>query len=125
MPHGNQVLRKSLRRLAKSGAAIIIIRDNPRARANFDQCLMNETLPERCNRDRSEAVPTGLDIAAVRSLRESVDIFDFTDEICVPRVCPVMKGARVIYQDSHHLTATFTRTLTAHFERALGRDDAR
>ncbi|CAN5728952.1 hypothetical protein BH23CHL8_BH23CHL8_04370 [soil metagenome] len=47
---------------------------------------------------------------------------DFGDIICTQRgSCPVVNRNRIIYRDTHHLTATFSRWLAPAMERALVR----
>jgi hypothetical protein len=38
-------------------------------------------------------------------------LVDMTDRICTPEVCPGVIDGMVTYRDSHHLTATFARSL--------------
>jgi hypothetical protein len=47
---------------------------------------------------------------------------DFGDVICTQRgSCPVVNRNRIIFRDTHHLTATFSRWLAPAMERALER----
>jgi hypothetical protein len=49
--------------------------------------------------------------AAARIL--NVKIIDFSEYFCDAEHCPVMIGGILAYRDSHHMTATFSRTLSA------------
>jgi hypothetical protein len=102
-----------------------MIRDNPYPGENVPSCLSaNAEKPSACAYSRESH--TGRDAPLyqqelrARPPGDVVHYVDFTDAICPSDPCPVIspRGA-VIFQDSHHLTATFARELTGTVERAL------
>jgi hypothetical protein len=42
---------------------------------------------------------------------ENVHFLDLTDYLCDPHYCPAVVGNVLVYYDSHHITATYSRTL--------------
>jgi hypothetical protein len=46
-------------------------------------------------------------------------VVDLTASLCVRGLCPAVSDGMVVYRDSHHLTATFSRSLAPVLDRAL------
>jgi peptidoglycan/LPS O-acetylase OafA/YrhL len=105
-------LTRTLLRLQAAGVPVVLIRDTPRARADVLDCLYSAPSPDTCERPRAEALAqTAADLRAAQAT--GTPVWDFGDDICGPRACPVlMAGAqRAVYRDETHLTATFAASL--------------
>lgn len=62
-----------------------------------------------CLPSRQKVLPQDNLYAAAKIL--NVKTLDFSDYFCDANRCPVMIGGVLVYRDSHHMTATFARTL--------------
>jgi len=45
---------------------------------------------------------------------------DMSDAVCRPDICRAVEGNVLLYHDSHHLSATYMRTMTAELGRQVG-----
>ncbi len=51
--------------------------------------------------------------------QEGDPVLDLNNRICTPVECPSVIGDVLVYRDDHHLTATYSRTLTPFVENRL------
>ncbi len=102
----------------------VVIADVPYPKLDVPACLSKNL------RDiRPCAVPSYYRAAGGSPGRERVAarlsdgaFLDFGDVICTARgACPVVNRDRIIFRDTHHMTATFSRWLAPAMERALVR----
>jgi peptidoglycan/LPS O-acetylase OafA/YrhL len=70
-----------------------------------------------CVSDRSIAFRPDLTLAAAERL--NIPTLDFSDDFCRTSDCPSIIGGVFVYRDSHHMTATFARTLAESMESKL------
>ena len=101
--------------LLTAGKRVIVLRDTPNAGAmNVPQCIAaNPGVVDPCTVPRAEALVPDADdpqVVAAKSL-PAVDLIDLTSEFCDPTTCHTLIGGLVVYFDSHHMTATFSRTM--------------
>jgi len=108
-----------------SGARILVIRDTPRFAGPTDdpvRCLAREEgRIGECvvSRDRALKAPDeDPALVAMRSAPAGTHLVDMTDSICNPHACDPVVGGVLVLRDSHHLTATYARTLAP----VLGRE---
>ncbi|RNL86983.1 acyltransferase family protein [Halostreptopolyspora alba] len=92
---------------------IVAIRDTPKSLARIPECVDRHTDDlHECARPESEALseddPQEL---AVAEYDAPADLVDLTDRFCVDENCPPVVGNVLVYRDSHHLTATYSRLL--------------
>jgi peptidoglycan/LPS O-acetylase OafA/YrhL len=106
-------LAESWRALLASGIPVLAIKDTPWMGANIPDCLSKPgAQPDDCARPRTKAVgfrPDPMDIGA--KLVPRVTLLDVSSGICGPSMCEPVVGNVLVWRDSHHLTATFSRTL--------------
>lgn len=118
-------LERTLKRLQRSGAVVVVISDTPRPRPDIMECLSSTPDERKCEISRPEATAgLGLDMRAAG--RTGVAVWDFADQICPGGRCPVVAGVPplLVYRDSNHLTASFVRSLAPQVEqrwRQMGR----
>ncbi|MGB3490781.1 MAG: acyltransferase family protein [Xanthobacteraceae bacterium] len=103
--------RQTLRELDKIGSATVVVHDNPKLLKSYADCLSYRT---DCGNTRSNALG-GMD----DDLPGNVQILDFNDSICNGSWCPAEKNGTIIYQDEHHLTASYAATFWDDFLRVL------
>ncbi|MFT4188341.1 MAG: acyltransferase family protein [Aeromicrobium sp.] len=114
----NEGTYAALEHIVSLGATVVTLRDNPRFETAPADCLAatrTVDAPE-CVRLRSEVyAPVSPGLAAP----PGVVHLDTADLFCGPEVCPVVTGRVLMYRDSHHLTATYARTLGPELEDML------
>ncbi|WP_243418343.1 acyltransferase family protein [Actinomycetospora cinnamomea] len=101
-------------RLDGLGIPVLAVRDNPRYDHRPSECL------ERHGRGAPECeVPRGDLLAAdpPYALRDDVPsgvaFLDLSNEICTPATCPPEIGNVLVYLDDNHLSASYSRTMSA------------
>ncbi|MGK2882479.1 MAG: acyltransferase family protein [Mycobacterium sp.] len=112
--------------LSENNIPILAMRDTPwilnENRKPFEpaDCLAEGGNAVSCGMRRSEALsdrnPT-LDWVARFPLLNPLDV---SDAICRADVCRAIEGNVLVYHDSHHLTATYMRTLAPEIGRQIG-----
>lgn len=109
--------RNTLRRLTSAGVHVWVIRDIPKADDDYRACLLTNL---NCATPRKQALAyPAIEVEVAREFGALVKVLDFTDEICDPSRCPVIRDGVVVYQDSHHLTATYAATFAPQFAALL------
>jgi hypothetical protein len=82
-------------------------------------CLASGNDATSCGMARSVVLdknnPTLKYVAQIPLLRP----LDLSDALCRPTVCRVVEGNVLIYHDSHHLSATYVRTMTPELGRQI------
>ena len=92
---------------------------SPRPRFHVPNCIARHSEDlSACDRLRKSLVdipgwPDPLVLAA--SDMASVYLLDMTDFICNADVCPAVRENMLVWRDSHHMTATFARSLAPYF----------
>src|SRR5271165_30583 len=111
--------------LSDNNIGILGIRDTPwmvKESGPFEpaDCLADGGNPSSCGMKRSDVLdernPT-LDFVAEFPLLKPLDM---TDALCRKDVCLAVEGNVLVYHDSHHLSATYVRTMTAELGRQIG-----
>lgn len=96
-------------RLQSVGITVAVVKDTPRIYVSYKSCLASGG--SECGRDRREALKASDEFAEfILRQRAAVHQFDFSDEICDRYRCPAMRSGTILYQDEHHLTATYAET---------------
>lgn len=123
-----------MRRLAASGAPVVVLRDTPRPGFDVPTCLSRALARATSGREAlatcSAPRSVALQEAAARAERVAARavgarVVDLTDRICGPRLCdPVVDGV-VVYRDWNHLTVDFAERLTQELAGRLGGITAR
>lgn len=124
-PVNEQDFRSAWSPLIRAGKKVIVIRDTPDAGNSLaPQCIAEHLADyDPCATPKAVAVvPAGddpqwsavLDTPAVTGI-------DLTDDFCDADVCHTVIGGLIVYFDSHHLTATFARTLAPYLGEKISR----
>ncbi len=103
---------RTLRRLKRNGAQVVVIRDQPLAPFEPPDCVsQNLHQLNRCaffsRRKRGHA----FDAFGARRV-PGVKLIDPTRILCPRHRCPSVIGRVLVYRNTYHLSATFARTLT-------------
>jgi hypothetical protein len=82
-----------------------------------------------CFADQSEVLGDDDPILIAQRLVPQVPVIDMTDAVCQNGKCPIVVGNVIVWRDSHHLTASYSRTLAtalvARIAEAVGGRQAR
>jgi peptidoglycan/LPS O-acetylase OafA/YrhL len=111
-------------RLEVAGKQVMVIRDTPNTGGELaPQCVArNLQVYDPCAVPRSLAIPADdPQWAAVQSDPNVIGI-DLADRFCDLTTCHSVIGGLIVYFDSHHLTATFARTLAPYLGAAIAAD---
>ncbi|MFE6971738.1 acyltransferase family protein [Isoptericola sp. NPDC057653] len=107
--------------VADAGVPIVALSDNPQHDEEPSLCL-DRTFrngPEQCGVTEKQAFPdTQVYEDAVAEV-PGASYVDLTELYCQDGTCPAVIGGVNVYRDTHHLTATYTRTMTPYLEREL------
>jgi len=100
------------RMLGRLRSPTILLADNPISRVDVPTCLKsNKSDIRRCATPRRRALRGHDAIERAAAKLAGVPLIDLANRICVADPCPAVVGGRIVFRDTHHLTATFTRTL--------------
>lgn len=114
-------MEKTLKRLRNTGARVVVIRDQHRAKSGTPKCVRrNYKRPNRnCSfrpddrRDRHN-----FDYRAARQVKK-VNVIDPMPLFCPKRPCKVVDKNILMYRDSYHITATYARSIAPWLGRKL------
>jgi peptidoglycan/LPS O-acetylase OafA/YrhL len=113
-------LRSVALQLSESGAKIAVIADTPRAAPDYRDCLSRKE-SKACERQREEAIAQpAFETDALAGLK-NVEFVNNNDEICGPRLCPLLSAGQLIYRDDHHLAAAYAKSFEPQFAELLRR----
>ncbi|GAD81767.1 acyltransferase [Nocardia asteroides NBRC 15531] len=109
--------------LSDRGLNVVAVRDTPwlrrgAVRYKATDCLAAGGDRVTCGMRREEALAPVNPALAPSSAFPSVFPIDLSDAVCEPTLCSVAEGNILIYHDEHHLTASYSRSLSG----ALGRE---
>jgi peptidoglycan/LPS O-acetylase OafA/YrhL len=106
--------------LQQRGMKIVVFRDTPVMNAEIPDCVssFNGRL-ESCSRPREAALRRFDPILLAAARTPGVEVIDMTDAICGPDTCAPVVGNVLVYRDSHHLTASYARTIAPFLEKAV------
>ncbi|WP_270070762.1 acyltransferase family protein [Streptomonospora mangrovi] len=108
--------------LEEAGSELVVIRDTPKSRPRLPECVARHTrAPGECANTQAEAfAEDDPQVIAAEETDADVTLVDLTDEFCVGGTCPPVIGNVLVYRDSHHLTATYSRLLAHSLAEAAG-----
>ncbi|MGH3278487.1 MAG: acyltransferase family protein [Trebonia sp.] len=109
------------KQLEGHGTPVIAIRESPVLRVNMPECISKyPKAPWKCAVPRSRAIkPDVPTVYATRAAAGSVPLINMNSLICGPEKCPAVVGNVLVYQDNHHLTRTYSLTMTPYLEKRL------
>jgi peptidoglycan/LPS O-acetylase OafA/YrhL len=118
--------RSTLEHLDSAAVPVLLLRDIPIPGFHVPNCLQKAERRMRnaaasCAVSRASALNSTVyqaEVSAAMGLPQT-HILDFSDLICGEVDCPVLRGDTVVFQDSHHITATFAASLASELGRRL------
>lgn len=109
-------------RIQEAGLRMGFITDVPRPDFDVPECVVvHEGDLGECAVPRDEAIANSGQSQQREALELAGDVpaVDLSAQICPEDLCSPVVGGVLLYRDSHHLTATYARTLAPELERAL------
>lgn len=99
---------------------VFAVRDNPRMSFKPPLCIeQNNGKPDQCTEPQSEKLSETLPWENTEDLPNNVEFADLSEYFCMDGECPSVVGNVIIYRDEHHLTATYSETLTEPLKEVL------
>ncbi|MBY6349511.1 acyltransferase family protein [Rhodococcoides corynebacterioides] len=112
-------------RLEAAGLPVIGIRDTPWLSVDgvpyrAADCIADGGDADSCGLPRSEVLAEVDPAVAASAPFPGVVPVDFSDAVCGPARCRAVEGNVLVYHDSHHLSASYVRTLVPVVDRTIG-----
>ena len=100
---------------------VALIVDTPEAGHDVPSCLARHASDVRaCAIPRPTAISGGLGkLERAAASATGAGLIDLTARICRGDPCPVVVDGRIVFRDSRHLTATFSRWLAGDLDRSI------
>jgi hypothetical protein len=103
-----------------AGIRVVVLADNPNVPESAQACTATASefdirtcaFPAEDARLDADPLRMAADLAGV-------PIIDLQDAYCVDGTCPMALGGVLVYRDTHHITATFSRTLAPYLAEEL------
>ena len=109
-PHLVRGFASTLRRLKKTGARVLVIRDQSLAPFSPPACLVESPSNfDACAYPAAPRLPRAFDLEGARLA--GVRSIDPQPIFCPNGLCLPVIGGKVVFRDNYHLSATFARTL--------------
>ncbi|WP_260851087.1 acyltransferase family protein [Rhodococcus sp. WB9] len=112
-------------RYADFGLLFLGIRDTPWLHRDgvpyrAIDCLADGGDADSCGMPRDAVLAASNPAAAAAALFPLVHLLDLSDAVCDVTICRVVEGNILLYHDSHHLSATYVRSLIPELDRQIG-----
>jgi hypothetical protein len=106
--------------LQRGGVRVVVIRDTPRMDIDIPECLtsLGGSIAS-CSRPRARAMARQDPLVVAATRAPGVTLIDMTDAMCAADSCPPVVGNVLVWRDSHHLTASYAKTMAPALERVL------
>ena len=117
-PTINGAIAETLRQLRALPSRIVVLHDTPHRGQDVPGCVAKHLQePQFCAMPRDEAFSANAQDAQIAATVPGVMVADFTKQLCgpAPMSCPVVLQGIVLYRDSNHITATYSRLLAPLF----------
>jgi hypothetical protein len=111
--------RRTLSPLERAGVTVAVMRDTPWPGKDVPACVArNAAAPDACDVSRSALDSPAYDVGMTRGSPTAHGV-DLSEVICDPDRCPATRGKYLVYRDTDHLTATFSRALAPYLDKRL------
>jgi peptidoglycan/LPS O-acetylase OafA/YrhL len=117
-PYLTSGLARTINRIRKTGSRVVVVRDQTRVPFPPNECVgdnLNDLRKCDFRPDRRSEWAFDRDAARVAGVK----LIDPERILCPGGTCPSVIGGALVYRDSYHLSATFSRTLAKWLERRL------
>ncbi|MBV1854121.1 acyltransferase family protein [Catellatospora tritici] len=115
-------LRASFSGLAGQGTRVVMLRDTPIPVIDVPDCVARHWHElTRCGFPRKPALDASLPQVRAAEGLPGVDLLDLTGAVCPSDPCAPVIGEVLVYRDTNHVTATYSRTLAGRLGAELDR----
>lgn len=98
--------------LENAGVPVAAFRDVPKLGIVVPDCVAsNPDNLSKCARDQDEALPEADQTVLASRDHPDVTVIDVSPSLCADGICPAVIHNVLVYRDSNHLTATYSRSL--------------
>jgi hypothetical protein len=115
--------RKTWIALNQAGVPVVALRETPYMAKDVAECVSaHRDQLSQCTRLRARALTPAhiMQPAGQGLLKSGTAVIDLTlTGVCPVARCPVVIGNVLVYRDTHHLTATYSRSLAPFLSKAL------
>ena len=105
------------KRLNEDNIPLIAIRDNPRTLEDPLKCL--EENSQGCSSLQTQVLSENLPWLNDTRIPENVHFIDMSNYFCSEGECPQVIGNVIVYRDLHHISNTYSQTLSLPLEQKL------
>jgi hypothetical protein len=106
--------------LEDHGISVVPIKETPVMGYTVPDCVANYGASSKCDVQVAKAiVPDPPTVYATRDMAGKVKEIDMNDLICAQARCRAVVGNVLVYFDSHHLTASYSKTMAAYLKPRL------
>lgn len=117
----NETVRKTftdaVTTFTEAGIDVVGIRDNARFQLDMGSCVAKNGV-DACSFSEDNAFAHE-DPAAYLDKIEGVHLLDLTDRFCYQGRCPAVIGNVLVYMDKNHVTAKYSRSMSADMDQRL------
>lgn len=118
----NAAIISTLPELKAASSQVIVLHDTPHMDVDVPNCVARHLRePQKCAMPRDKGFALGgADVKAATTV-PGIATLDLTPTLCgpAPRPCDVVRQGMVLYRDSNHVTATYSRLFAKSFEKLL------
>jgi hypothetical protein len=108
------------RMIARINGAVVLLADSPRSAYDVPACLSANLADIRaCATARKKALANHSVIERKVAEIAGLPLIDLAARVCTDNPCPAVVDNMIVYRDSHHLTATFARSLGPPLEKLI------
>jgi len=109
--------------VARLPGHVAIMVDTPEAGRDVPSCLSRHTADVgECAIEAAVAYRGNLgEIERLAAEATGADLIDFTGRVCRGDPCPVVVDGMIVFRDTRHITATFSRSMAPDLDRILAR----
>ncbi|WP_295780601.1 acyltransferase family protein [uncultured Microbacterium sp.] len=97
--------------IARTGAPVLVVRDNPNWDRSPVDCLMATRNPGECTESEAQAFSNPDPQIAAAAQTPGVGLIDLTEIYCPQGICAADLGGITAYRDAHHLSRSFALSL--------------
>jgi SGNH domain (fused to AT3 domains) len=102
--------------------AVVAIQESPETGSDQPQCLTaHRGNPDKCQVPTKQAVISNAPTVVAAHQVPAASLVDMNSLICGSKTCSPIVGNVLVYRDTHHLTATYVRTMTPYLEEKLNK----
>jgi hypothetical protein len=112
--------RRVLARLAAAGRSVAVVRDTAWFPEDAVACLRKAGDPARCEWSLAERLSShNFPRTPEAELPPRARVLNMSHRICPDGRCRAVQDGKIVMFDSHHLTASFSKTITGEFRAVL------